>query len=79
MLAKDDASLAEARAKAERRYPGPSWGLEAGGYVGTPAMVVERIQEACAQGISFFVFFTHDRADPATLHLLADEVLPAFA
>ena len=31
------------------------------------------------QGITFFIFFTHDRADPRTLELFADQVMPAFA
>jgi len=79
VIAKDDASLAEARAKAERRYPGPSWGLDAGGYVGTPEMIVDRIGQSVDKGITFFIFFTHDRADPRTLELFAERVLPAFA
>jgi alkanesulfonate monooxygenase SsuD/methylene tetrahydromethanopterin reductase-like flavin-dependent oxidoreductase (luciferase family) len=79
VLADDDAGLAEARARAERRYPGPTWGIEAGGYVGTPEAVVDRIGAAVELGITFFVFFTHDRADRRTLELFADRVLPAFA
>ena len=79
VLAPDERSLVEARAKAERRYPGPSWGIEEGGYVGTPAMVVDRIGHWLERGITFFVFFTHDRGDPATLELFAERVLPAFA
>ncbi|HUZ10371.1 MAG TPA: LLM class flavin-dependent oxidoreductase [Acidimicrobiales bacterium] len=79
VLAEDDESLAVARARAERRYPGPTWGLEAGGYVGTPEMVIDRIAESVERGITFFVFFTHDRADPRTLELFAERVLPAFS
>ncbi|HEY1734437.1 MAG TPA: LLM class flavin-dependent oxidoreductase, partial [Acidimicrobiales bacterium] len=79
VLGEDDASVAEARARAERRYPGPSWGLDAGGYVGTPSAVVDRIAAAAERGITFFIFFTHDRADPRTLELFADQVMPAFA
>lgn len=76
VLAPDDASLTEALAGARRRYGTPGWGLEAGGYVGTPPMVAERIAGAIDEGVSHFVFFTHDRADPRTLELLATEVLP---
>jgi alkanesulfonate monooxygenase SsuD/methylene tetrahydromethanopterin reductase-like flavin-dependent oxidoreductase (luciferase family) len=79
VLAPDDASLAEARAVAERRYGDPLWGLDDGGYIGTPAQVVDRIGRSVEEGISLFVFFTHDRADPRTLELLAQEVVPAFA
>lgn len=76
VLAPDEPSLAEARAGAERRYGGPGWGLAAGGYVGTPAMVAERIAETAAKGVSLFVFFTHDRADRRTLELFAERVAP---
>lgn len=78
VLARDDESLREATARAERRYGGPGWGLAEGGYVGTPSAVVDRMAAAVEKGISLFVFFTHDRADPRTVDLLAEEVLPAF-
>jgi alkanesulfonate monooxygenase SsuD/methylene tetrahydromethanopterin reductase-like flavin-dependent oxidoreductase (luciferase family) len=78
VLAEDEAALAEARAKAERRYGTEGWGLDAGGYSGTPSMVVDRIAELVEQGVSLFVFFTYDRADPKTLELFAQRVLPAF-
>ena len=76
VLAPDDASLPEARASAERRYGTPGWGLDAGGYVGTPPMVAERIAAAAERGVTSFVFFTHDRGDPRTLELLGERVLP---
>ncbi|MHB1582259.1 MAG: LLM class flavin-dependent oxidoreductase [Acidimicrobiales bacterium] len=79
VLAADDAALADARRLAERRYGGDGWGLEAGGYVGTPSMVLDRIAAAAERGISLFVFFTHDRAERATLELLAEHVLPHLA
>jgi hypothetical protein len=41
-------------------------------------MIVDRIAEAVEGGITFFVFFTHDRADPRTLALFADQVMPHF-
>ena len=73
-----EAVLVTARAKAERRYGGDGWGMEAGGFVGTPPMVVERIGEMIGKGITTFVFFTYDRAEPRTLELFANEVMPAF-
>ncbi len=76
VLAPDDASLAGARQVAERRYGGDGWGMEAGGYVGTPSMVLDRMAAMAGRGVSLFVFFTHDRAERATLELLAEEVLP---
>jgi alkanesulfonate monooxygenase SsuD/methylene tetrahydromethanopterin reductase-like flavin-dependent oxidoreductase (luciferase family) len=79
VLTPDEASLEVARAKAERRYGGDGWGMEAGGFVGTPPMVVDRIGQLVEQGITTFVFFTYDRADPRTLELFADQVMPAFS
>jgi alkanesulfonate monooxygenase SsuD/methylene tetrahydromethanopterin reductase-like flavin-dependent oxidoreductase (luciferase family) len=75
VLAPDDAALAEARAKAERRFPGEGWGLNEGGYVGTPNAIVDRIAKHVEQGITEFIFILHDRGAPATLELLAGEVL----
>jgi alkanesulfonate monooxygenase SsuD/methylene tetrahydromethanopterin reductase-like flavin-dependent oxidoreductase (luciferase family) len=79
VLAPDDASLEAARVKAEQRYGGEGWGMEAGGYVGTPPMVVDRIGQLVEKGITTFIFFTHDRADPRTLELFAERVMPEFA
>lgn len=67
-----------ARALAERRFPGPGWGFTAGGYCGTPDDVVARIRERTRLGVEDFVFFLHDRGEPETLRLLAEEVLPAL-
>ncbi len=78
VLVPDEASLPAARAKAERRYGGPGWGMDAGGYIGTPAMVSDRIAHQMDRGISLFVFFSHDRADPRTLELFGEQVLPNF-
>lgn len=79
VLAADDASLSAARERAERRYGGRGWGLKEGGYIGTPAAVVDRMAQAREKGISLFVFFTHDRAHRPTLELLAEQVMPAFS
>jgi alkanesulfonate monooxygenase SsuD/methylene tetrahydromethanopterin reductase-like flavin-dependent oxidoreductase (luciferase family) len=78
VLAPDEAALTSARALAARRYHGPSWGLEAGGFVGTPPAVVDRIAEQVDKGITLFVFFPYDRGEEATLRLFAEEVLPHF-
>jgi len=77
-LAPDRSGAAAARALAERRFPGPGWGFEAGGYCGTPAEVTARIGERARLGVGGFVFFLHDRGAPETIRLLATEVLPAL-
>jgi alkanesulfonate monooxygenase SsuD/methylene tetrahydromethanopterin reductase-like flavin-dependent oxidoreductase (luciferase family) len=79
VLARDRAALGPARELAERRFGGPGWGLREAGYVGTPDEIVARLRRDVARGIRSFVFFTHDRADPETLRLFAEEVRPAFA
>jgi alkanesulfonate monooxygenase SsuD/methylene tetrahydromethanopterin reductase-like flavin-dependent oxidoreductase (luciferase family) len=79
VLAPDETALEAARAKAERRYGGPGWGMDAGGYIGTPPMVIDRIGALVEQGITTFVFFTYDRAEPRTLELFAERVMPAFS
>jgi F420-dependent oxidoreductase-like protein len=66
-----------ARALAERRFGGPGWGFAAGGYCGTPDDIVARIRERVRLGVQDFVFFLHDRGEPETLRLLAEEVVPA--
>lgn len=76
VIARDEAALAAARAKAERRFSGPGWGLAEGGYVGTPNAIVERIGQHVELGFREFVFFLHDRGAPATLDLIAEQVLP---
>jgi alkanesulfonate monooxygenase SsuD/methylene tetrahydromethanopterin reductase-like flavin-dependent oxidoreductase (luciferase family) len=78
VLAPDEASLASARALAERRYRGPGWGLEEGGFIGTPPAIVDRIGELIEKGISMFVFFIHDRGEHDTLALLAESVVAHF-
>ncbi|HLX88806.1 MAG TPA: LLM class flavin-dependent oxidoreductase [Acidimicrobiales bacterium] len=79
VLAPDDADLADAVGRAERRYPGPGWGLHEGGFVGTPAAVVDRIGQLAERGIDLFVFLPSDRGSEATLRLLAEEVMPHFS
>jgi alkanesulfonate monooxygenase SsuD/methylene tetrahydromethanopterin reductase-like flavin-dependent oxidoreductase (luciferase family) len=76
VIAPDEAGLATARQETARRYGSAGWGLDAGGFVGTPPMIVERIHALGAEGVSLFVFFTHDRASPRTIDLFAEQVLP---
>ena len=76
VLVPDEAELGSAREVASRRYGSDGWGLEAGGFIGTPQMIVDRIGALAAKGVSLFVFLTHDRADPRTIELLGHEVLP---
>jgi len=70
--------IEDARALAEKRFAGPGWGFAAGGYLGTPDDIIRRIRERMRLGVDGFVFFFHDRAEPASLRLLAREILPAL-
>jgi alkanesulfonate monooxygenase SsuD/methylene tetrahydromethanopterin reductase-like flavin-dependent oxidoreductase (luciferase family) len=67
----------DARALALRRFPGAGWGVEAGGWCGTPDTIVRRVEEHVRLGVSGFVFFLHDRAAPDTIRLLARDVAAA--
>jgi alkanesulfonate monooxygenase SsuD/methylene tetrahydromethanopterin reductase-like flavin-dependent oxidoreductase (luciferase family) len=77
VLGADRTGVTDALAVAERRFPGPGFGLHEGGFIGTPDEIVDKMRASAAQGVSLFVFFTHDRAAPETLTLFADQVLPA--
>ncbi|CAB4833233.1 MAG: LLM class flavin-dependent oxidoreductase [Actinobacteria bacterium] len=79
VLAPDEASLPALSEKAHARFAGEGWGLDAGGFIGTPPMIIERIETLRDQGISTFVFFFADRAKPESLKLFAEEVMPAFS
>jgi alkanesulfonate monooxygenase SsuD/methylene tetrahydromethanopterin reductase-like flavin-dependent oxidoreductase (luciferase family) len=72
------AGVDEARAAALRRFPGPGWGIEAGGYCGTPDDVLGRLEERRRLGVDGVVFFLHDRGEPETIRLLAREVVAAL-
>ena len=76
VVAPTESALDEARAKSARRFGDPGFGLESGGYIGTPNAIVDRIGQHVELGFSEFVFFLHDRATPATLELIANHVLP---
>ncbi len=79
VLAPDEPSLRDARARYERRYQGPGWGLAEGGFVGTPSRIVDRIGELADAGMSHFVFFVADRGDGSMLELFAQEVMAQVA
>jgi alkanesulfonate monooxygenase SsuD/methylene tetrahydromethanopterin reductase-like flavin-dependent oxidoreductase (luciferase family) len=70
--------LDDALAVARRRYGDAGFGLDVGGFIGTPPQVVDRIGELVEAGFSSFVFMTHDRASEETLRLFADEVMAQF-
>jgi alkanesulfonate monooxygenase SsuD/methylene tetrahydromethanopterin reductase-like flavin-dependent oxidoreductase (luciferase family) len=75
-LAPDDASLPRVRQVAERHFGNPDFGLRAGGLVGTPPMIIERLRYFEHLGFQQVVLFTHDRASDQTLELLASKVIP---
>jgi alkanesulfonate monooxygenase SsuD/methylene tetrahydromethanopterin reductase-like flavin-dependent oxidoreductase (luciferase family) len=74
-LAPDEASLPQVRATAERRFGIPGFGLNEGGLVGTPQVIVDRLRELQALGFQQIVLFTHDRASDQTLELFASRVI----
>jgi alkanesulfonate monooxygenase SsuD/methylene tetrahydromethanopterin reductase-like flavin-dependent oxidoreductase (luciferase family) len=76
VLAESSASLPGLLESAKRRYGSKHWGLEAGGYVGTPEQIAEHILTKIERGISDFAFFFHDRAAPESLELFASRVMP---
>ncbi len=71
--------LDEVMALARRRFGMEGYGLESGGFTGTPEQVGDRIAQLVDAGFSAFVFITHDRASTETLELFAAEVMPRFA
>ena len=77
-IAPDEAGLKQARERAEHRYPGPGWGLDEGGFIGTPAEIVDRIGAFVEKGITLFVFFPSDRGEGPMMDLLAEDVLTHF-
>lgn len=70
--------LDEATAVARRRYGMPGFGLDAGGFIGTPAQITDRVGELVQAGFTSFIFMPHDRGKRETLELFAAEVMPHF-
>ena len=75
-LAPDDASLPKVRQVAERRFGGPGFSPHDGGLIGTPPLIVERLNESQELGFGQVVLFIHDRASDATIELLASTIIP---
>jgi F420-dependent oxidoreductase-like protein len=75
VLAESEAELPTIVEQARRRYGFKGWGLEAGGYIGTPERIVAHILSKVARGITNFAFFFHDRATPESLELFATRVI----
>jgi alkanesulfonate monooxygenase SsuD/methylene tetrahydromethanopterin reductase-like flavin-dependent oxidoreductase (luciferase family) len=71
-------SLDSAISVGRRRYGGPGFGLDEGGFIGTPDVIVDRVGQLVEKGFASFIFMTHDRAATETLELLAAEVVPHF-
>ncbi len=76
VIGRDEAELASAISLADRRFPGEGWGVHEGGYVGTPNQLVDHIGAMKEEGVTDFIFFTPDRANPETLATFALDVLP---
>jgi alkanesulfonate monooxygenase SsuD/methylene tetrahydromethanopterin reductase-like flavin-dependent oxidoreductase (luciferase family) len=78
VVAEPDA-LDAATSLARRRFGAPGYGLDAGGFIGAPERIAERVSELVDAGFGSFVFFTPDRAASGTLELFATEVMPRFS
>jgi alkanesulfonate monooxygenase SsuD/methylene tetrahydromethanopterin reductase-like flavin-dependent oxidoreductase (luciferase family) len=76
VIAPTSAALGPAVESAKRRYGYANWGLDAGGYMGTPEQLIEHILRKVERGITHFAFFFHDRAAPESLELFATQVIP---
>ena len=76
VIAEGADELAAARSRAERRYAGEAWGLHDGGFVGTPAAIVDRLGQQIERGMDTVVFLPADRGAGDMIDLLAEAVLP---
>ncbi|MGW5384267.1 LLM class flavin-dependent oxidoreductase [Nocardia sp. NPDC003963] len=74
-LAADERELPEVAARARRRFGADAFALDEG-YVGTPAMVADRLAERAAQGLDAVVFMVGAKQAAATMELFAAEVVP---
>lgn len=79
VIGEDAQDLRRQRERAQRRYGTAGFGLEAGGFVGPPDQVLDRIGQFVARGFSHFVFLTADRAGETSLSLLAEHVVSRAA
>jgi len=78
VLVDREPELGDALRIARRRFGGEGWGLDAGGFVGTPHRVIEQIERKVQLGFTQFALFFHDRGEPETLERFAREVATAF-
>lgn len=79
VVARNDHALNDAREHAARRYAGPGWNLDVGGYVGTPSALVDHIGAMRERGVDRFVLLPADRGDGDMLDILAADVVPQLA
>lgn len=75
VIGRNETELNSAKSLADRRFPGEGWGVNEGGYVGTPHQLVDHIGVLQAEGVTDFIFFTPDRGDPDTLATFALDVM----
>ena len=78
VLVEHEEDLASQLEIARRRYHGEAWGLEEGGFIGTPDQVIDQIRKKVDLGFSQFSLFFHDRGEHETLERFARDVIPAF-
>ena len=75
-VAATEAELPDVRDALARRFePADAYGLDAG-YIGTPAMLVDRIGERVEQGITSFAFMVSLKDAEATMRHFAAHVMP---
>lgn len=75
-IAATERELPEVEVLTRRRYqPAEGYGLD-DAYIGTPAMLIDRIGERAEQGISSIAFMVSAKQAAATMELFAAEVLP---
>ena len=77
VIAESAAALPARLEHAKRRYSSKGWGLEAGGYIGTPEQLIEHFLGKVEQGITDFSLLFHDRTSPESLELFTTQVIPA--
>ncbi|MEU1983133.1 LLM class flavin-dependent oxidoreductase [Nocardia sp. NPDC019395] len=74
-IAENDRELPEVQARARRHYGAEAFALDEG-YVGTPAMLVDRLAERAEQGIDSVIFMVGAKQAATTMELFAAEVMP---
>ncbi|MFD4405060.1 LLM class flavin-dependent oxidoreductase [Nocardia sp. NPDC058499] len=74
-IAENERELPEVQARARRHYGAEAFALDEG-YVGTPAMLVDRLAGRAEQGIDSVIFMTGAKQAATTMELFAAEVMP---